>query len=176
MNSWIQNNLSLSRSFYFSQKYHWKCANKLIVARVCVCAPACVCVCPHIRYKRRKENCLTRKSYTQHVFRVGKKVITYRHLWRENWTELIVSHCTGLCFCSQEKEKRRRKKKILWAFYCRIGSEETAGARLFFFFFSSLSPSLFLFRCGPLSLQHFRERRERKTEVVVGEREGLCNQ
>lgn len=71
----------------------------------------CVFVCPHIRYKRRKENWLTRKSYTQHVFRVGKKVITYRHLWRENWTELIVSHCTGLCFCSREKEKRRRKKK-----------------------------------------------------------------
>lgn len=81
----------------------------------------------------------------------GKKVITYRHLWRENWTELIVSHCTGLCFCSQEKEKRRRKKNILWAFYCRIGSEETAGARLFFFFFFPLSLPLSFFFDAVLS-------------------------
>lgn len=138
----------------------------------------CVFVCPHIRYKRRKENCLTRKSYTQHVFRVGKKShylpsFMARKLDRADCEPL---HRTLLLLSG--KRKKKKEKKILWAFYCRIGSEETAGARLFFFFFFplSLSPSLFLFRCGPLSLQHFRERRERKTEVVVGEREGRCNQ
>lgn len=40
------------------------------------------------------------------------------------------------------KRKKKKEKKILWAFYCRIGSEETAGARLFFFFFFFLSLSL----------------------------------
>lgn len=102
----------------------------------------CVFVCPHIRYKRRKENCLTRKSYTQHVFRVGKKShylpsFMARKLDRADCEPL---HRTLLLLSG--KRKKKKEKKILWAFYCRIGSEETAGARLFFFFFFFLSLSL----------------------------------
>lgn len=104
----------------------------------------CVFVCPHIRYKRRKENCLTRKSYTQHVFRVGKKShylpsFMARKLDRADCEPL---HRTLLLLSG--KRKKKKEKKILWAFYCRIGSEETAGARLFFFFLFFLSLSLSL--------------------------------
>lgn len=104
----------------------------------------CVFVCPHIRYKRRKENCLTRKSYTQHVFRVGKKsllTVIYGEKIGPSWLWAIAPDSAF----ALGKKKKEEGKKILWAFYCRIGSEETAGARLFFFFFPLSLPLSFFF-------------------------------
>lgn len=44
--------------------------------------------------------------HSQHVFQGGgeKVRIAYRHLWREEWTEQVVTHFIRPRFCLKEKE------------------------------------------------------------------------